>query len=108
MVITCTLYAINSAYPHTEIIPSNHVLEILVFQMSVISTWEVVARRRRVERIVETLHYGESFFTVEKVILRPFRVYLLIFLCQESHHHQALHDGGGQGQVQGGEVEGDH
>ena len=56
---------------------------------------------------METLHYGESFFTVEKVILRPLRVYLLNLLCQESLHHQALHNGGGQGQVQGGELEGD-
>ena len=75
MVITCTLYAINSAYPHTEIIPSNHVLEILVFKMSVISTWEIVARRRRVERIVDSplrrvfLHHGEGNIAYHACVL---------------------------------------
>ena len=54
MIIICILSVSNFPRPYTEIILSKHVLEILIFQMSVIGTWDIVARRKRGERIVDS------------------------------------------------------
>ena len=43
--------------------------------MTVTNSWEVVARRTMVDRIMETRHDEELFFTVKKVILHLLHLY---------------------------------